>query len=315
MTTATVNTPNFMSQAGRANIAANSTPPSNPNPTPPQEPKEPSMIDKIVDRTFIGANYTASAIGGALGGAAGVLRGSWVPAGKLTGSFVKNLIKTETVGPNLKIIGTLAAVPLAGIAFAVGAGVSVLAGVWQGVKQVDTEKPREFSVGAATGAGYNSVKNSWAEIGKEGVESMNEWGNEKLGEGEKPFDIPLIKTGKTLLMGAVGAAVGGAAGVVAGTIGAVREVGAGVWGALTDDKVNVFGKVYGAVGATVGGVVHGGIMGVSTAVGTFLHGMGETWDKDSMIQGGKQVFGDAFKSVYASAMPVTAMFEEVPVEK
>ena len=274
-----------------------------------------ALVDKIVDNTYLSANYAASGLSGTVSGAA-----SWFTKGapatiKIAGSAVKNVWKAETIGPTIKTLGVVAAAPLvvAGgiIALPVAAGM----GLFQGAGEVDNDVPRQFTVGKATKEAYTEVGNDLAEFGNDVQESLAEFGNEKLEEGEKPFDIPLIKLGKTIIAGAIGAAVGGVAGLVSGAASMVSEGAKGVAKSLTADELNVAEKVFSAGTSVVSGAAHGVSYGIRTALGTFANSVGTTWDKDSLVEGGKGIFNDAKDGIAASVAPHTVLLEEKPAEQ
>lgn len=273
-------------------------------------PQEKTMVDRVVDKTFLGANYTASAFSGTVGGLGGYAR-SVVPSTlKAAAAIVPNLWKAETIGPNLKILGTVAALPAVAAGAVVGLPVSLVAGLYHGASEVDSSKPRQFTIGPALREGYGDVKGGWEKM-TEGIQKgMTDFAAEKLGEGEKPLDIPIIKTGKALAMGVAGAAIGGVAGLVSACVGTIRESAAGIGQAFKDENLNLPGKVIASAGAVVGGVVHGLTYGVATTVSIAGKGMAETWKQDSMVGGGKAIAQQAGKSVAASFNPKGTLLQE-----
>lgn len=273
---------------------------------------EPTMVDKIVDNTYRGANYTASGISGTLAGLGAYAVSAPGSAVKQTASIISNLWKTEVIGPNLKVIGTVAAAPLVLVGAAVGLPVSLISGLWNGLGEVDPEKPREFTIGAAAKAGFQDTRAGWTRFTEGVQETMNELGNEKLGEGEKPFDIPIIKTGKALAVGAAALAVGGAAGVVAAVLGAARESVVGAARSLTDDNLSIPARLFAAVGSVAGGVCHGAAYGFLTATGTTFSSIGTTWREDSLVEGAKNIVHRAASSVVGAVAPQSSMFQEKP---
>lgn len=278
--------------------------------TPPPPPPSTTMVDRIIDKTYLGANFTASALSGGLAGAGAFLRSAPGAAVSTTASFYKNFWKTETIGPNLKIIGSVLALPVAGAATVLGLPVSLCVGLYQGADEVDSSKPRQFTIGAAAREGYNVTREGWAEMAKSARESFTEMGEAKLEPGEKPLDIPLIKTAKTLAVGVASAAVGGVAGVVSACVGSLRESLVGIGRALSDESLSLPGKVVASGAALIGGVVHGATYGVTTGLSVLGTGIGETWKRDSLIEGGREAFSNAYHSVAAAAAPKATLLQE-----
>lgn len=270
-----------------------------------------SLVERIVDKTILSANYLASGLSGGVAGAAAYGRSVLGTTGSTTASAVTNLWKAETVGPNLKVIGSIAAAP-ALVAFAALAfPVSVVAGIVHGVREVDPSKPRELTVGAAGVQGYAKTRGHWVEAESDMHRSFENLGNEKLAPGEKPIDIPLIKTGKTIAVGAASAAVGGVTGVVCAAVSTGRQVAVGVAKAATDDSLNLPGRVVAGAGAVIGGVVQGVTFGAASALGTLGQGIHETWKKDSLVEGGRAAIERAAMSVKAAASP-ESLLQEAP---
>jgi len=280
---------------------------------PPHLPT--TLVDKIIDKTYLTANFTASTLSGGVAGLGAYARAAAPATLKATGSLYKNLWKAETIGPNLKILGSVVAAPLMVAGAVIGLPVSLIAGMYQGGDEVQSSKPRQFTIGAATTEGYTKTKEGWESLSKSAIESFQEMGAEKLAEGEKPVDIPIIKSVKALAMGVTAAAVGGIAGVVSMVVSAGRQIGAGVWESVSDQSLNVGGKLLGAAGAVLGGAVHGVVYGAGTFLNVTGQGFGETWKKDSVVQGGSKVFSQAWNSVAASAAPQSTLLQERPDSK
>lgn len=276
------------------------------------EPADKTLVERIVDKTVLSANYMGSTLAGGVGGLGAFGRSVVGTTADVAGSAMTNLWKAETVGPNLKIIGSLVAAPVLAVAAAVSVPVSLVAGMAYGAGQVDSSKPREFTVGAAGAQGYAKTRAGWEKATQGLKEGFEELGNEKLAPGEKPFDIPLIKTAKTVAMGVVSAAVGGVAGAVCAVVGTGRQIAGGVAKAVTDKNLNLPGKVIAGAGAVIGGAVQGVTYGVASGVSILGKGLSETWKQDSVVQGGKAVLDHAARSIKAAAAPESTLLREVP---
>ena len=270
-----------------------------------------TLVERIVDKTMLSANYLASGISGGIAGAGAYGRSVLGATSSTTLSTWTNLWKAETIGPNLKVIGSIVAAPALVAVAALALPVSVVAGVAHGVHEVDSSKPREFTVGAAGVQGYAKTRGHWVEAEKDWQDGLARMGNEKLGPGEKPVDIPLIKTGKTLAVGAASAALGGVTGVVCATVSGVREVAVGVAKAATDDSLNLPGRALAAAGAVVGGITQGVAFGAASTIGTLGQGISQTWKNDSLVSGGRAAVRRAAQSVEAAASP-ESLLRDVP---
>jgi hypothetical protein len=289
----------------------NQTPQQPPEQTKPEPPKSDTMVEKIVDNTYLSANYAASGLSGAFSGV-----GAWTTTGvpqtlKSTGSILKNVWKTEKIGPTLKTLALVSAAPLMAVGGALALPVSLLAGVWQGAGEVDNDIPRQFTVSQAAKEAYTEVKGGLNSVGEGIQEEMQELGEYKLKPGEKPIDIPLIKAGKTLIMGAIGAAVGGIAGAVSAIAATATEGAKGIASAFTDSNLNIGEKVVAAGASVLSAPLHGAMYGLRTGLATVGNTIGKTWDKDSVVEGAKSIINDAKVGVAASVAPHAVLTQVV----
>lgn len=273
-----------------------------------------SLVEQIVDKTYLSANYAASGLAGAAAGT-----GAWVRSGvsetlKTTGSMVTNIVKTEKYGPVLKMVAATAALGAGLAGGALAAPVSLLWGAYAGTKPIDHSVPRQFTVDQGISRAYGDVQGGLTRTGAGIREEMEELGNYKLQPGERRIEIPLIRAAKTLVMGSVGAVVGGAVGLVTAAASAVTETAKGIAEAATDSRLNVGEKVFSAAASVVGGVAHGVSYGVRSGLATFGHTLEATWEKDSMVQGGRALAREVSGAVSASVAPRATLLEEQPVQ-
>lgn len=277
-------------------------------PEPPA--KSDALVDKIIDNTYLSANYAASGLtGAATGTAAFAVKG--LPAAVTTaGSVLYNVAKTEKIGPTLKALSLVATVPLAAAATVLAAPVSLAAGIWYGAGVVDNGVPRQFTVSQAGEKAFSKVGGGLQSITQDIKKDMKELGEYKLAPGEKAIDIPLIKAGKTLIMGAIGAAIGGVAGVVSALTATASEAGRGVVNAFADEKLNVGEKLFAAGTSVVSAPVHGVLYGARTALGTLGGALSKTWDNDSLGKGAQSIYKNVTKGVSASVAPFTVLTQE-----
>ena len=269
-----------------------------------------SMVEKIVDGTYLSANYAASGLSGGISGLGAFGRSGITQTVKTGASILYNVARTEKLGPTLKTLALVAAVPVTAAAGALTAPISLLAGVWQGAGEVESSTPRQFTVTQASKEAYTEVKGGINNFAGDIQEEMKELGEYKLKPGEKAIEIPLIKLGKTLIMGTIGAAVGGIAGAVSAIGATATEAATGVVGALSDENLNVGQKLFAAGTSVVSAPVHGVIYGGRTALGTIGGALAETWDEDSMTEGAKSILADAKVGVSASVAPEKTLVQE-----
>ena len=279
----------------------------------PAEAKSSSdtMVERIVDKTYLSANYAASGLAGAASGT-----GAWVTTGiptaiKTTGSAVVNILKTEKYGPVLKGVAATGAL-VAGVAGgAIAAPVALFSGIWQGAGEVDRSVPRQFTVSQASQEAYSEVRDGLKDFGKGIQEDMQRLGDYKLSPGERPIEIPLIRAAKTLVMGSVAAVVGGAIGIASAAAATVSEAGKGIVEAFTDERLNVAEKVFSSATSVVGAAAHGVGFGLASGLSTFGQGVGQTWDK-GVVAGAKSIFSEAGNSLATAVAPRTTLLEEKP---
>jgi hypothetical protein len=281
---------------------------------PTEKRSSDTIVEQIVDKTYLSANYAASGLAGAFAGTGAYVTGGLPETFKTTASMVKNIVKTEKYGPVLKMVAATASLAAGAIGGAVAAPVSLLWGAFEGTRAVDNNVPRQFTVGPAAKESYSDVKGGLNKFGSGIREEMEELGNYQLKPGEKRIEIPLIRAAKTIVMGAVGAVVGGAVGIATAAASAVTETAKGIGAAFTDDRLNIAEKVFSSATSVVGGAAHGLSYGVRSGLATFGQTVATTWDKDSLVQGGKKLFGEAGTSIAASVAPRKTLLEEKPAE-
>ncbi len=272
------------------------------------------LVDRIVDNTYLGANYPASAVGGTLAGGA-----AWVAQGpketvKNTAAAVSGLWKTERYGPTLKTLALAATVPAVVAGGVLAAPVTLVTGLFRGAGQVDGDTPRQFTVDKATSHSFDKTSQNLKEISSEFRQGMKELGDYKLSEGEKAIDIPLIKTAKTLAVGALAGAVGGAVGLVSALTAFATETVRGVGSAFGNDELNAGQKLFAATNSVVGAAVHGTSYGVRTGLATFGNALTQTWDKDSVGAGVGSIINNVRDGVAATVAPERVLLEERPLQ-
>jgi hypothetical protein len=216
------------------------TPP--PPPPPRKELQVKPELDDIADRyntsRTIG-NYTS----GFVLGAAKESVTTTLQAPRLAWEITENLWQAETIGPNLKILGTLAALPAAVLSIPCGP----FYGAYQGVAAVaearhntpegvrpplkrDTATDYARSVTTPVGpedSGPKTMTGKW-------IQSLEELGDRKLADGEKPVDVPLLSPVFSLAGGIASGALSGVAGLVIGLVAGTLTCGKEMVHSVTD---------------------------------------------------------------------------------
>lgn len=280
----------------------------------PKRASSDTIVEQIVDKTYLSANYAASGLAGAVSGGGAYLTGAVPEAFRTTGNAVKNIIKTEKYGPVLKAVAATATLAAGTVAGVLAAPVSLVWGAFEGVGPIDNSVPRQFTVGQGAKEAYRDVKGGFNKFGAGIREDMEELGNYKLKPGERAIEIPLVRAGRTIIMGAVGAVVGGAVGLVTAAASTVTEVAKGIGAAFTDDRLNIAEKAFSGVASVVGGAVHGVSYGVRSGFATLGKTVEAAWDKESIVASGKALFTEASTSVAASVAPRKTLLEETPAQ-
>ena len=189
----------------------------------------------IADRFNESRDFGNSVAGVATGFARGAVDGA-VKALPVTAEIVENLWQAETVGINLKVLGTLAA-PIGG---ALSAIASPLVGAYEGSRDMGNAGPgKQDSLNVDKSAAYTDMtfNGEQKSFSSELMSNLEELGDQKLREGQKPYDVPILSPAFAVIGGVVSGGISGVVGLVAG-------LGAGL---LTTSKeiagaVNPFGE-------------------------------------------------------------------------
>jgi len=216
-----------------------------PTPPPPPPKKELEVkdgLDNIADRYNTSrtvGNYTS----GLLLGAAKETLTTTLQAPRLAWEITENLWQAETIGPNLKILGTLAAIPAAVLSIPCGPfygayqGVSAVAdarhnhldGVRPPLKK-DTATDYARSVTTQTGPEDKEAKTMTGKW----IQGLEELGDKKLADGEKPKDVPLLSPIFSIAGGVASGALSGVAGLVIGLVAGTLTCGKEMIHSVTD---------------------------------------------------------------------------------
>ncbi len=229
-----------------------------------QDTRDHYQASRVVAQTVSGA-----VIGGAVKGGEAVLQSP-----KLAKEIVENVWEAETIGPNLKVLGTLAALPGAALSIPAAA----LMGLGQGVEAgVLSERPlsdssRELSRELLPG------ENGEPSFTEHVIDSLEDFGDRKLAPGEKPYDVPILSPAFSVAGGVGSGLVAGSVGLVAGTgAGAIvtaREIKA----AWDDDQLGPGDKAGRMLAAPLSLLVMGPALAWNGLKESVPRGFSDGWD-------------------------------------
>lgn len=144
---------------------------------------------------------------------------STAQAPRLAWEIAENLWQAETLGPNIKTLGTLAALPGAALSVAI----APLYGAVKGVMRVaDQRRDGEGPLRIDSAIGFARDITSAATDGEPRtmsgmfIEKLEALGARTLEPGAKPYDVPLLSPLFAVAGGAASGVIGGAVGLVAG---------------------------------------------------------------------------------------------------
>ena len=165
---------------------------------------------------------------------------------RLAWKIAENMWKAETIGPNLKTIGTIAAVP--------GAALSVVAapvvGAFRGLAMAASHRHegagplrQDASVGVAHDLAGPASAGEPLTFSGQLAKELDEFGARKLEPGRKPFDVPLLSPVFALTGGALSGAIGGSVGLVAGLVAGAITGAKDVSQAVTSKDMSLQARV------------------------------------------------------------------------
>ncbi len=199
-----------------------------PQPTTPMEVKY--EMEGLADR-FSASRSLGNYAAGAVVGAATETTAALLQTPRLACEILENLWQAETIGPNLKVLGTLAAIPGALLSVPVAA----LYGLGAGLSAVRQEHrgqdaPLKADASSAVARRFTARPEPGQARTMTGtmVNSLEEFGASRLAPGEKPHDVPLLSplfavVGGTL-SGAISGSLGLVSGLMAGAITGAKDV-------------------------------------------------------------------------------------------
>lgn len=230
---------------------------------PAKEYRPKDEQEHITDRYNV-SRTTANIISGAMVRGATETASSVLQSPVLAAEIVENLWQAETIGPNLKILGTLAALPAAALSIPVAPFYGAVVG---GIAGAEARKESGLRQDANTNVASSLFINKTDEHSETGsmsgklIQSLEKLGAEKLEVGEKPFDIPLLTPLFSVTGGLVSGAISGVVGLVAGLVAGAVTTGKEMVGAFTGSDKSMGERV----GQFVAAPLHTVVMGPALA--------------------------------------------------
>lgn len=198
----------------------------------------------VADR-FEDSRELGNAVGGLVTGAALETGTAILRSPRLSWEIAENLWQAETLGPNIKLLGTLAALPGAALNIAAAPFVGGFTGARMAGKANRSSQdvlPKDAAPEYTDRRLNADHKSMTASL----IDSLEELGAKKLEPGEKKFDIPLLSPVFSIVGGVVSGGITGVVGLVAG-------LGAGL---LTTAKEAIAGAKEGKLGRVAASPLH-----------------------------------------------------------
>jgi hypothetical protein len=191
----------------------------------------------IADR-FEDSRELGNGVGGLVTGAAIETLTSTVMAPKLSWEIMENLWQADTLGPNIKFLGTLAAIPGAAANIAISPFVGGFKGArlaGKASRETEDVLPKDAAP-EYTNKRFNGNSDDKSMTSK-WIESLEELGSKKLEPGEKKFDIPVLSPVFSLVGGVVSGGITGVVGLVAGLGAGMLTTAKEAWAGITTGKI------------------------------------------------------------------------------
>lgn len=218
---------------------------------PAEAPKKELVVkrelDHIADR-FEDSREFGNQVAGLVTGAALETGTALLRSPRLSWEIAENLWQADTLGPNIKFLGTLAAIPGAALNVAIapfygGFKGATLAG--RASRATEDVLPKDAAP-EYTDRRFNGDRDDSKSLTARWIEDLEELGAKKREPGEKKFDVPLLSPVFSVVGGVVSGGITGIVGLVAG-------LGAGL---LTSAKEAVEGVKTGSISRVVFSPLH-----------------------------------------------------------
>jgi hypothetical protein len=147
--------------------------------------------------------------------------------------IAENVVQAETIGPNLKVLGVLGAIPGGALSAIASPVVQAFkdAGAMGGSSRVENSPLKGNGSNGYADKKFSGENPSFSS----GImKDLEEFGDKKLRDGEKPYDVPVLSPVFSVIGGVVSGAISGITGLVgglaAGLLTTTKEIGGAVFG-------------------------------------------------------------------------------------
>jgi hypothetical protein len=205
---------------------------------PKKEYRVKQEVDHVADR-FEDSRELGNGVAGLVTGAATETFVSTVRSPRLAWEIAENLWQAETLGPNIKVLGTLAAIPGA----ALNVAISPFYGGFKGARlagRASRETEDVLPKDAApqyTDKRFNGTGDDSKSLTAQWIDNLEELGDKKLEPGEKKFDVPILSPVFSLVGGVVSGGISGVVGLVAGLGAGMLTTAKEAWAGVSTGKV------------------------------------------------------------------------------
>lgn len=266
----------------RGSISPSSKPAASPSSrTQGDVPPQPELVVKP-DQYDVASDYNmarrvGNRLAGGLEGLEAETVSSVVQAPCLASKMVTNLWKAETLGPNLKTLGTLAALPATALTVAASPLVGLVRGVWNAPSE-HQGSPLVQDSSSLSAAHWTQAQPGDAPKTLAGgiIREFDRLGERKLAPGEKPHDVPLLSPLFALTAGAACGVIGGTVGLVAGTTAGAITAARDLRKAVTEPGLSA-GQRLGEVLSAPVNLVAGPVLGWKSLKEAVPRGLHDGW--------------------------------------
>lgn len=184
------------------------------------------VADRYNDSRRAANTLTGFAVGAFTGAVDGVVKAPVVAY-----EIIENVIQAETIGPNLKVIATLAS-PLGGALSAVASPFVQAFTDASAMRRAGNDVDGPLTANGSNGYADAKFAPESRGFSSEMIQRLEELGAKKLGEGEKPYDVPILSPVFSIVGGVVSGAISGVTGLIGGLAAGLLTTGKEAAGAL-----------------------------------------------------------------------------------
>ncbi len=183
------------------------------------------VADRYSDSRDIANGVTGMAVGAFTGAVDGIIKAPFVAY-----EIAENLIQAETIGPNLKVLGTIAA-PIGGALSAIASPVVQAFKDARAMGKAGENYDAPLSTNGSNGYAAKKFSDESPSFSSGIMQDLEEFGGKKLEEGENPYDVPILSPVFSVVGGVVSGAISGVCGLVGGLAAGMLTTGKELAGA------------------------------------------------------------------------------------